>query len=222
MLARRLRQVYRKIVFKFLIAPPDLSKNYFVYFLHHTPEYTVDTLGGPYRDQIYLITKISERLPLNYVLYVKEHVGMVGLRDIKEYRAISRLPNVKLITNEIRSFDIIKKAKIVFTISGTPALEANMNDIPAIMFSNFFTSQISGILQCTNLFELSEKINTCLSSEINNRFSYENKLQTLYAIYRTSSKGALHGMTRNWKNNENIKILKKGFIEQIKQLKKDA
>lgn len=207
----------RKKIYKKLIYSVDFSENYSVYFLHHTPEYTIDTLGGPFRDQFFLIKSISELLPLNHTLYVKEHVGMIGLRPSIVYQNISKLPGVRLISNETASHLLIKQSKIVFTVSGTAAIEAMINDVPAIMFSYFISSSFPGIHQCLNLFKLSELIYQCLNFKFDT-LTEQTKMQIVYAIYNISSQGILMGHNDNWLDKSNIEFLKTGFKDQVEKL----
>lgn len=214
---RRITNIYRKKTFQNLIYTGDYSKNYCVYFLHHSPEYTIDTLGGPFRDQLFLIKTIAEALPLNQILYVKEHVGMIGLRPTSVYKTISKLSNVELLPNNILSQKIIKNADIVFTVSGTPAIEAMINDVPAITFSYFLNSTFPGVIQCLNLFELPKLIFKCLAADYP-AITESEKLNVINSIYSVSSEGILFGHNDNWLVTENIENLKIGFKEQINNL----
>ena len=214
---RRIASRNRKKIYQNLTYSVDFSEKYCIYFLHHTPEYTIDTLGGPFRDQIFLIKTISESLPLNQTLYVKEHVVMIGLRPSIVYQNISKIPGVKLISNDITSHRLIKKANIVFTVSGTAAIEAMINDVPAIMFSHYINSSFPGIHRCLNLFKLSKLIYQCLNSKFD-PLTEEIKLKTLHAIYNISSQGALMGYRVNWLDKNNVENLKIGFKDQVEKL----
>ena len=79
----------------------NISKNQkYVYFPLHVEPEKVLHLGAPlYTDQIAIIRNIAKYLPIDYILYVKEHPGMEneGWRDPKYFEKIKEIQNVQLI-----------------------------------------------------------------------------------------------------------------------------
>lgn len=115
---------------------PDLNSPY-VYFpmnineemnlLHYAPYYT---------DQIEVIRHIAKSIPINYVLYVKEHIaaGLRGWNNIDYYRQILDIPNVVLINPYFDNNVLLKNAELIATIRGTASLKAIRYGKPAIVF----------------------------------------------------------------------------------------
>ena len=136
-----------------------------IYLLHDSPEYTIDTLGWPYRDQVWLIHRIAESLPLGLRLYVKEHVTMVGRRSWKDYWRLAKHPNVTLLSETTNARDLIAQSDIVFTVSGTAALEALAFGKPAISFSPVFYTHFEGINKCDDVLNLPLLIQKALEEE---------------------------------------------------------
>jgi hypothetical protein len=115
------------------------------------PESSIDVLGSYFSDQLKLIKDIRRALPFNVTLVVKEHPNFLGLKSIGFFRQVRRIPNVKLVRHDISNFDIYKKSSIVFTVSGTPAYEAGMMGIPAVIFSRMYFDGLSAIRYCPDV-----------------------------------------------------------------------
>jgi len=115
---------------------PDL-KTRFIYFpmniveelnlLHYAPYYT---------NQIEVIRHIAKSIPINYVLYVKEHIlaGLRGWNNIDYYKQILDIPNVVLINPHFDNNLLLKNAELIATIRGTASLKAIRYGKPAIVF----------------------------------------------------------------------------------------
>ncbi|MDA3936192.1 MAG: hypothetical protein PF636_04905, partial [Actinomycetota bacterium] len=59
---------------------PDYANDHYVYFpLHYRPERTSNPDGGVFYDQIIPLAMISEALPPNWKIYVKEHPSQLGM-----------------------------------------------------------------------------------------------------------------------------------------------
>ncbi|MDC0225489.1 hypothetical protein OAK61_01680 [Gammaproteobacteria bacterium] len=163
---------------------------YGIYFLHYQPEYTVDSLGKFYHDQVNLISNIASSLPAGQILYVKEHPGMVGLRNKEYYKDITRHSNVILLHHNIDSLELIRGAKIVFSIVGTVGLEATFNNVPAIMFGQYAFSNIGTCNFCDNLWELNKLIRQ-KTKRINHESAKKMSKALLAAKYTGSYPGKI-------------------------------
>jgi hypothetical protein len=111
----------------------------FIYFpLTYEPERMV-LMGAPYySNQISVISNIAKSIPVEFILYVKEHPGIKaeGWRNISFYQQIIDLPNVKLIHPSVSHIELIEKSSLVMTIRGTAGLEAAFYNKPSIIFSD--------------------------------------------------------------------------------------
>ena len=152
----------------------NLSKNIesdqpFIYFpLHYEPE-RVLLIDAPFYDnQISIITSIAKSLPVDYLLYVKEHPYMqtIGWREISFYKKISDLPNVKLIHPSINTNEILSKSSLVITIAGTTGLEAAFHDKPSIVFTDQIYSELSFVYKLKNISDLPNAIKKSLQLSV--------------------------------------------------------
>jgi capsule polysaccharide modification protein KpsS len=141
----------------------------FIYLpLHQEPERSLLIDAPFYTNQIELIRHIAKSIPINYVLYVKEHPTQGkarGWRDISEYKQILEIPNVRLIHPSVSSHDLIKKSDLVITVSGTASFEALIYNKPSILFANYGYHK-AGIVKINCLEDLPNAISNALNSSV--------------------------------------------------------
>ena len=129
----------------------------FVYFPLHSEMDRVILLGAPfYTNQIEVIKNIVKSLPINYELYVKEHpiLKIYGWRKLSFYKEIQSIPRVKLIHPSVNPEEIIKKSKLVISISGTAGLEAAFQNKPSIVLVEQDYSFLDSVKKIKTVFEL--------------------------------------------------------------------
>ena len=162
----------------------------YVYFpLHAEPDVSILRVGDFYEDQFSVIKNISQSLPVEMNLLVKEHPAMwlVGWRSTEFYKKISRLPKVQLIHPSVSNESLLQNASLVITIAGTVALEATFYEKPCIVFSDINCSSISSILKINNLSDLPQLIRKALDSKVDlvelNHYVNEiaNKYEEIFA-----------------------------------------
>ena len=99
--------------------------------LHKVPESSTYIKAPMYVNESILIEAISKLLPIDWVLYVKEHQDMIGEREIDFYKKMKKFQNVKIVKPNFYKDPKpwIEKSMGVVTISGTTAFEASMLNI---------------------------------------------------------------------------------------------
>jgi len=169
-LSERLQTVARRIVNGFylrhLCKYTDLGEikgRIGFYPLHVQPESSIDVQGSFFSDQLKLITDIRRSLPFDTTLVVKEHPNFLGQRGRSFFRRLGRIPNVRLVPYTVSTFDIYKRAAIVFTITGTSAYEAGMLGIPAVTFTRMYFGGFSSIHYCGEITQLKPLVFKLLS-----------------------------------------------------------
>ena len=171
-------EIKRKQNFKFIqknsVLEPDLKRN-FVYFpmnideemslLHYAPFFT---------DQIEVIRHIAKSIPIDYVLYVKEHIvaGQRGWNNKNYYKEISEIPNVVLIHPHVNNEILLKNSKLLITIRGTSPLKAMQNGTPSIVFGDQPFQIMPSVFKLDSLVNLPELINKALVHQTN-RLDFE-------------------------------------------------
>lgn len=175
------------------------------FYLHHQPEIALEDCRQDWYNQISKVEELRMHLPLNIPLYVKESPSMFYRRSLDDYKCLYRLPNTFLVHNDSSTATVLKKAKLIITISGTIALESVTNGVPVIMFHNTWFSKCPGI----NVFNSIREI-----KDINDidKFDKEDSKNYLRGL---AKKISFKGRTL-FLGRENI--TKKDFVNYIKAI----
>jgi len=164
----------------------DLTNDYAVYFLHVQPEATVETMAFEYQDQVATIRNLASYLPADVPLYVKEHKPIAGDRPVHFYTELAHLPSVQLVHDTVHSHELIRRAAVVLTLTGTVGLEAIYYGTPAVVLGDVFFNVFEGIHSPTSLPEAKELLTT--PNELSGA-DRDDAVRTLAATYAASSPG---------------------------------
>ena len=105
---------------------PNL-KNPYIYFpmsieeemniLHYAPYFT---------NQIEVIRHIAKSMPINYSLYVKEHIAakLRGWHDMNYYKQLVEIPNVTFINPQFDHNKLLENSQLLMTIRSSSSLQA--------------------------------------------------------------------------------------------------
>jgi capsule polysaccharide export protein KpsC/LpsZ len=96
------------------------------------------------------------QLPPNVFLYVKDHPHGGNYRNVRDYKALAKIPNVKLIDPQYSGKSLIKKSKGVITINGTAGFEALLLNKHVICFGNAFYSEFKGVNKIKHIRDLAK------------------------------------------------------------------
>lgn len=118
--------------------PSNSDCKYLLYPLHYEPESSVLVRGYPYNRQTDLINRISQHLPPNHILLVKEHNGNPGYRKSSDYRFIRSLPNVILVPPSTSVKSLLPNLLGLITISGRIGFEFAERLIPVYLIGRAF------------------------------------------------------------------------------------
>jgi hypothetical protein len=140
--------------FSDLYGKPDWNENFCYYQLHLEPEIAISVLAPFYPDQIHLIKQIARSLPVGFKLYVREHRDMANYRPRAFYKELNKIPNVKLIDPSVDLFELLEKAKLVFTITSTAGWEAALLGKQVITFGHVFYNALSSVIHCEKIEKL--------------------------------------------------------------------
>lgn len=130
---------------------PDMNKKFVYLPLHHSPEVTDLYYGRDYCHHEGFVHHVAKRLPSEYCLYVKEHVGMLGLRPVSFYRNLKKTYNIEVIHPGVSTFDLIRNSGGVITPTSTAGWEAFHMGKPVITLGEVFYNFLPNILYI-NLF----------------------------------------------------------------------
>lgn len=148
------------------------DKKFVYYPLQSEPEAKVLTESPFYSNQIALIENIARSIPIDLVLYVKEHpIQKTKLwRTIEDYNKILALPNVKLVHPSVNSQELISKSQGVIVINGSVGFEGLFYKKPIILFGDEYYDELSMVTKIISLPTLPDSISNAISN-----FKFNNK-----------------------------------------------
>jgi len=154
----------------------------FVYFpLQVQPEASLDVTAPFFNNQIEMARLTAMSLPDDYVLVVKDHPAMLGLRNPSYLKKIDKTPNIKLIDYRISSEKVLKRADLVISPNSTTLAEAAFLNKPAIQFGNLATTlKLPNVFKYTDISTLNIAIKEVLSKNLNTE-NYERGLENYVA-----------------------------------------
>ena len=212
-----------KSTYESLTSSPDYKEKYVVHFLHYQPEGTTCPGGDIFVDQRLCIELLLKYLPSDYKIYVKEHpsqfmrymIGHAGrMRDL--YDDLIKNNRVKLISTNIDSFELIKYAQAVGTITGTVGWEAIVRKKPVIAFGNcWYENYNKGVLRITdensarNMLQFIE--NYCYDEHSLLAYLVSVGKNTRLAYYRLGQKAKLSDLSEE----ECVNNIVSAIVEQL-------
>ena len=131
----------------------DLSKRFAYFALHFEPERTTNPDGGVFHDQFLAILSLRKILPKDIKIVVKEHPSQFYIYDRGSrgrsslfYNLIKNIEGVELAGFKENSFQLISKAEMTATISGTVALEAAIIGKKSLIFGNSWFNNCPNVI----------------------------------------------------------------------------
>ena len=135
---------YERLLHRRTLRSLPADRPFFFLPLQFEPEMSISTQGRGWTDQLELVRLVSESLPIDRWLYVKEHPMMpMGVRPLSFYRTIQRLPRVALLDQRMDSYSIVPKAEAVITLGSTVGWEALMFRRPVLLAGRAFYEEFS-------------------------------------------------------------------------------
>jgi hypothetical protein len=140
--------------------------NFILFPMQSMPEAKVLTISPFYSNQITIIENIAKAIPINTILYVKEHpIQKTKLwRSVEFYKKIIAIPNVKLVHPSVNSQELIAKTKAVILISGGTGFEALFHKKPVILFSDEIYEELSTVTKFSTFDNLHEDISKAIKN----------------------------------------------------------
>ncbi|MCF7835518.1 MAG: hypothetical protein K9M15_00105 [Candidatus Marinimicrobia bacterium] len=150
----------------------DESEDFCFFPLQSEPEMSLYVWGFYWINQLETIRHVARALPAHFKIYVKEHPLMFGFRPRKYYKELKKIPNLKLIHPKTPGTTLIKKSKIVVTVTSTPAWEAAFLKKPAISLGDVFFNSLPQIKNC----RCPEELPLVIKNELENFEHNESEL----------------------------------------------
>ena len=150
----------------------EIDNSNFIYFPLHQEMERVLLIGAPfYTNQVEIVKNIANSLPLGYKLFVKEHPTRKarGWRSVDDMKKMMELHNVILFHPSVNSNEIIKKSKLVISITGTASIEAATFGKPSISLEKVGLYKISTVNIINSIKELPVAIKNALNQKVDKK-----------------------------------------------------
>ena len=176
----------------------DLEKPFIFVALQCEPERQASPCGDVYGNQYLMVDIISKSVPEGWMVYVKEHVAQFKKFQDSEkartqdfYDFLVARENVRLVSLDVTSFDLIDKAKASASVSGSVCWESVVRGTPALLFGYNWYKGCEGVFSVAYLKDLVEAID-----EVANGFKVDYEKVKLFA--KTVFE---HGVRADWRND---------------------
>ena len=139
---KKLKEIYNRFV-----KDVDYSVKYIYFASQYQPEASTSQTGSYYENFFLALDILSAAIPNDWVIYYKENStifsnSFMSYGSLKRskyyYEKLSKYRNIKMVSTDTNTFDMIDNAKAVSTITGTVAIEATARGIPAITFGSIW------------------------------------------------------------------------------------
>lgn len=202
---------YNKIANKEL----SLNENYIFVGLHMQPEKTSQPMGGEFDNQLMMVKVLADSVPEGWKVFVKEHPNQFNVRKVPNrhyrdklfYDCLQELSNVELVPLEIDSQNLIAKAKMVATLTGTLGWEAITKNIPALVFGNTYYMACGAARKVTSVESCKKAITELRELDLQD---FEKEI-VRYISYYHEQKYLVQ--TANWQTNFGLNSI--SYEEQI-------
>jgi len=193
----RLYRSYRKL------AVSELPKSPFIiFFMHYQPERSSLPEGLFHVQQWTALRLLSMNLPAGWSLVVREHPTTwlqpldITVRTIDLYDQIAQLPNTKICSMELDTFEIIDRCQAVATLTGSVGFQAILRNRPVIAFGLPAYKDHPASLFVRTAAEVSRALRAIRNGELSGCFSDE-KLEK-YLLWVEQNSVCADANERDW------------------------
>lgn len=194
-LSRRLQDVKKRVrmlhSYHEKITDIDFDKKYIYFPMNLQPECTTVPQAGLYSDQILSLRLLSDSMPDDWRIFIKEcpamfewHRGSFARHATyyDDLQAIDKVDFVPLATNP---FHLIDNSQCVVCSTGTTGWEAILRGKPALMLGDLYWYKgFPGTHRAKSANEMRAFFDKLVASKV--QFSQEDVDRYIYAIYQTS------------------------------------
>lgn len=185
----------------------DLNEKFIYFPLHFEPERTTNPDGDFFQDQLIAILKLRSAVPDNIFIYVKEHPSQLLMADDGSrgrspvfYNILGNIKNVKFLSPEENSIELINHSLFTSTICGSVSLESAIIGKKSIIFGSCWFDGCPNIYKWNKNFDYHKFINSPIFSvdEIQKFILNKKRLYTIPGFQNFSKMLYF----KNYNNNE--------------------
>ena len=172
---------YQKLSQKHSTTNINLDINFIYFPLQLQPELTTSVFGGKYADQLLAIEHLSQSIPEDWYIYVKENPKQKHFqRGEYFFKRLLNIKNILYVDKSINTYTLMEKCKFVSTVTGTAGWESITGGKATLIFGNAWYKSLPGVFSFSKDFDLNELLNCKIDQ---NQLEYEyNKLLSTSAV----------------------------------------
>jgi len=180
---KRIKKYYASIA-----ENPDFSLPYIYFALHFQPELSTCPMADIYVEQEYCIQALSQAVPDDVFVYVKEHPRQDFLyHGMDFYRNLSLLRNVRIIYTDFPSKELIEHSLCVSTCNGTVGWESLFLGKRVLLFSPIYYMHSRNVLSVRTVQDCTIAVREILDTKPDDSHLIEMK-KYLKAIEDTAAR----------------------------------
>jgi hypothetical protein len=193
----RLYRSYRNLAVSDLPTSP-----FIIFFMHYQPERSSLPEGLSHVQQWTALRLLSMALPSGWSLLVREHPTTwlqpldISVRTTDLYAQIASLPNTKICSMDLDTFEVIDRCAAVATLTGSVGFQAILRNRPVIAFGLPAYKDHPASLFVRSASELSRALRAIRNGELSGCFSDE-KLEK-YLLWVEHNSVCADANERDW------------------------
>ena len=193
----------------------ELPRKFIFYPLQYTPESSINTPAPYFLDQFRAIDAIRFAMPSDCVLVVKEHPACILLREGSFVRRLQNTSGVVVAHYGLSSLELVKRAGLTISVTGTATLEALLLGRRAITLGG---SLVSGMLGgVCSLGDLGSRIARELAADIPD-VEVVTAIATLFNVRHEVLFGSPGTLGEPVLRRKNIACLTEAFIDHCQRV----
>jgi hypothetical protein len=122
----------------------ELPDKFIFYPLQYTPEASINTPAPYFVDQLRVVDAVRFAMPSDCILVVKEHPACLDMRPQPFIRQMRQRAGVRIAKVSIPATEIMKKAALTVTVTGTAALEGFVMGRPTLALGGSISGWVLG------------------------------------------------------------------------------
>ncbi|MEQ9667162.1 capsular polysaccharide export protein, LipB/KpsS family [Coleofasciculus sp. G2-EDA-02] len=189
--------------------------------LAYVPEMTVDYW---LKDLTFLryeefIINLCKKLSCQYLLVIKEHWAMLGIRRTEFYQKLKSIPNLILVPADVNSRTVMKHLDIVLVGAGTAGIEAAIRGKRVITMCTPYY-YLNGYYLCLNKAEQIEELPKYLESFIPPPITKNSQQNLVHSLLESTISGSIL-LNSQLNTEENIQTTSESLKEYLLTLGKN-
>jgi hypothetical protein len=156
-----------------------------IYFMHYQPERSSLPEGLLFVQQWLAIRLLSWALPPGWTLMVREHPSMwlqpldITVRTPDLYREIASLPNVRICSMDVDTFEVIDNSRAVATLTGSVGFQAILRNRPVLALGLPAYKDHPGCFSVSSLEDARKALDLIANGDLGERFADEALVEYL-------------------------------------------